>query len=973
MSYVNFRGFWAVCVCLAIGFSASALTAETPGLPVLLTVQDHARVERKSGHVSSGLPFAPGKLLSSESVKLSDSSGKVMPLQTRILARWPDGSVKWLLLDFKASIPAGQKSIYKLEKGKSPAVSGRIKVTETEKSLLINTGPMQVALNRQGFELFSSVKVKGREILASKNRPGLAVTDLKDQKRDSLTNLAKGFKLKVMESGALRTVVRAQGQIQASKDNFLGFTAWYYFYAGDSRVRLFFTIRNLSGSTITATDQRSTADGKFQKVLSEKTGNVTVKAVDLLIPSFAKKDDKTIIIGGDKPHLGDLSKGGLKLYQDSSASWPWQAGDKAIFDPRLKANQKYMAQHGAEGRKHLPYYEFLDIHYKSLRNKELYVGCTFRGYKVYGADGAETARGERAPGWYQLGGNTVAVRWFWQLYPKTLDVSKDGSVRLGLWPREWSELSRNHTFAGHIHKTHELLFSFDGASGVPAAEAVYKRFNQRLLATAPPAYYCASGAFNGLLMPEDRATLKDPGYVKWEDWALSAVSSKVNSNCNPSYDSSIEIEREKDDHYGVWHFGDTGKRQWRGFGQYLELDIPYCLAAHYVRTGNRKFFEVLEELERQRQDVPAHGGGYGHQKGESSHYYTSGALLYYYLTGYQFIRQSIKVSHDAFARVAPWHPRSFTITMWSNLDMYREFGEKEGSLDQPWNYPAGPWKRANYLENIKKDLLWLNKKQNPVTGTLPGANNIFMLGLCMDALGRYCQEFPKDSSWRDRCIAGVSAAMVDQDFSKHTLTSPNGFAYGYIFTGKERYLDHGIKLFDSKMRLEDKNWPRYRTGTGSGKHWSEFGHRVTQTLMWARWHRAKYGTPKRPPAITDLSAKKVGDKFELSWTVPDFGKDKPDAYIIKLSCLPMGDVLKKGDSSVLHWGMAPRVQEKAPAIGQPGQKQTITVSVSAVPKAYSQGRNRWKASGLYAVVLTKRQAGPITLVSDLSNLVKMDQ
>jgi hypothetical protein len=43
----------------------------------------------------------------------------------------------------------------------------------------------------------------------------------------------------------------------------------------------------------------------------------------------------------------------------------------------------------------------------------------------------------------------------------------------------------------------------------------------------------------------------------------------------------------------------------------------------------------------------------------------------------EFIKDSLKASHDIFARPAPWHLRSFTMTMWSNLDMYRLFGEKQ--------------------------------------------------------------------------------------------------------------------------------------------------------------------------------------------------------------------------------------------------------------------------------------------------------
>ena len=40
-----------------------------------------------------------------------------MPLQTESLARWPDGSVRWLLLDFQIDLAAKQKKTLTLRYG----------------------------------------------------------------------------------------------------------------------------------------------------------------------------------------------------------------------------------------------------------------------------------------------------------------------------------------------------------------------------------------------------------------------------------------------------------------------------------------------------------------------------------------------------------------------------------------------------------------------------------------------------------------------------------------------------------------------------------------------------------------------------------------------------------------------------------------------------------------------------------------
>ena len=61
--------------------------------------------------VTSGVPFPKGALGSERGVQLLDSQGKTLPLQATVTARWADGSVKWLLLDFRHSGPAADYTL----------------------------------------------------------------------------------------------------------------------------------------------------------------------------------------------------------------------------------------------------------------------------------------------------------------------------------------------------------------------------------------------------------------------------------------------------------------------------------------------------------------------------------------------------------------------------------------------------------------------------------------------------------------------------------------------------------------------------------------------------------------------------------------------------------------------------------------------------------------------------------------------
>ena len=38
----------------------------------------------------------------------------MIPVQVRVLGRWPDDSAKWVLVDFQADVEAGQEAVYTL-------------------------------------------------------------------------------------------------------------------------------------------------------------------------------------------------------------------------------------------------------------------------------------------------------------------------------------------------------------------------------------------------------------------------------------------------------------------------------------------------------------------------------------------------------------------------------------------------------------------------------------------------------------------------------------------------------------------------------------------------------------------------------------------------------------------------------------------------------------------------------------------
>src|SRR5438067_11525258 len=65
-------------------------------LPLLL----RAPIAAREQPVTRGVPFPRGLLTDPAAVALFDDAGREVFVQTQALARWPDGSVRWLLLHF---------------------------------------------------------------------------------------------------------------------------------------------------------------------------------------------------------------------------------------------------------------------------------------------------------------------------------------------------------------------------------------------------------------------------------------------------------------------------------------------------------------------------------------------------------------------------------------------------------------------------------------------------------------------------------------------------------------------------------------------------------------------------------------------------------------------------------------------------------------------------------------------------------
>ncbi|MCK5805658.1 MAG: hypothetical protein KAI66_22690, partial [Lentisphaeria bacterium] len=190
--------------------------------------------------VTQGVPFPQGALGDGRRVRLMMAGGERLPLQTRVSARWPDGSVKWLLVDIQLSVKAKQNADLVLEYGTAIEpleMTGGISVTETEKEVVIDAGVLTLSLPRRGAVFPAQVRLNGQELLS----PALTrvVSDKGEGRSTDVEN-----RIRVIESGPLRTVIRVERTIAVTtEDNFLD-SYDLHIYRGLPFFRVFHTWTN---------------------------------------------------------------------------------------------------------------------------------------------------------------------------------------------------------------------------------------------------------------------------------------------------------------------------------------------------------------------------------------------------------------------------------------------------------------------------------------------------------------------------------------------------------------------------------------------------------------------------------------------------------------------------------------------------------------------------------------------------------
>ena len=204
-------------------------------------IHEPSGVLRSEWPLTVGLPFASGALRNPAQLALFDDAQRPVPACATTLATWPDGSIKWALLDAQPTIGPMERAQYCIRTVAQPEIAPLqtpLAHQSDESVIEVNTGPLIARLNRSGPRLFGNLALAGRPLLSADHSADFIATDANDKLYEILVEDAI-----IEEQNPLRLVLKATGGfVDADGARLISWQARLYFFAHQPFFKIYHTI-----------------------------------------------------------------------------------------------------------------------------------------------------------------------------------------------------------------------------------------------------------------------------------------------------------------------------------------------------------------------------------------------------------------------------------------------------------------------------------------------------------------------------------------------------------------------------------------------------------------------------------------------------------------------------------------------------------------------------------------------------------
>lgn len=515
--------------------------------------------------VRVGLPVARGDYDGRDRLVVAGPDGQPLPTQTRVLDRWSDGSVRWLLVDFVAgtSDRDWQGELRPLDRAREtdPTAASPLTVDAAGSTVTVQVGAATFTCRAGGPLPCAPTDPNGQTWPIDASRTALDIRDLNGGRG---TFLAKD--VTVEDSGPLRTTVRVAGQVDGLTHPLM-VEARVTWFAGSPIVRLDLTVRNPSAA--------KHPGGCWD--LGDP-GSIQLERLSLSLPFAPGFAPKTCYSAEPEQPYAAVS-GPLEIYQDSSGGEAWHT---AI----------HLNRHRTIATRFRGY---------TVRQGDAVQGDPLQGNAVQQVPGAPSRDAQTTPTDLRatpivslrgsMGELCAAITNFWQTFPKAIDVSAE-ALHLHLFP---PQTEGGHELQAGEQKTHTLFLSFATAADA-AISSTLEWTRAPAFCRSTPDYYATTAALPYLT---PLSTERDAAYV---DLVQSAIEGP----------ESFEQKRERLDSYGWRHFGDVYGDHEAAFhpGPGLlvshwnnQYDTIAGAARQFLRSGDPRWWRMMVDMAAHVADI----------------------------------------------------------------------------------------------------------------------------------------------------------------------------------------------------------------------------------------------------------------------------------------------------------------------------------------------------------------------------------
>jgi hypothetical protein len=603
------------------------------GSLIPIHVDEDAHAPRLEDPVSGGIPFARGTLhdVDLPYLTLFDGTGAVTPsMQQPVpLGYWDDGSIKWLLLDFAATVPAGGRTTFALcQTPTTPPRSPALALTEDNASFTIDTGALRAKVSKNHFSLFDEVFVdaNGNGSYEANEKtaggPGEMFVDLDDsapgaadagaynypdtwyfgmeggnwmrasQAASTARYLASlgDYSISVFRAGTMHTILKMEGWYRNASTNrqFPKYCVYLHFYAGKSSVRFSHTW-----------------------IMTGNPANNFIRRMAIALPFAGASGTLSYAIGGafetegtpvsyvsGEPTYMPITRGPSELISGTLA-----AGD-AVSIASIGPNKYYH---------NVPNSYDLRVEYTVRKN------------------GATVTTGYAPSGWTDINNGTfgiaAGVQDFWREHPKEIRYQA-GTMYVYLWPdeggktldlrRRYPEARGDNATLGKaarrefsptgsavgLAKTTDVLFYFHGGThSVARVDDVQRGFEDPLRPFVSGAYNTGTGVF-GNLHPYDYTSFpKTENYLDLTyAWILRAAKEFGWYGMLDYGDYLLEFESinwELDVPANPQVFQNWGYSGWT----HENYRVGPWMMLQYLRSGRHFWFKEADAWLRHKRDI----------------------------------------------------------------------------------------------------------------------------------------------------------------------------------------------------------------------------------------------------------------------------------------------------------------------------------------------------------------------------------